>query len=58
MKVVYLKLLICLQHNSDNMQFKARVHCFSMLIVMKKCFLYPEKFRRKFVLSFSRKTHL
>jgi len=36
---------------------KGRVHCFSMQVVMNKCFLpNPEKNWRKSVLSFSRKT--
>jgi len=40
-------------------EFKGRVHCFSMQVVMNKCFiLNPEKIWRRFVLSFSRKTHL
>jgi len=39
---------------------KSLVHCFSMQVVMIKCFfLNPEKkIWRRFVLSFSRKTHL
>jgi len=41
-------------------RFKVRVHCFTMQVVINKCFLLnPEKnIWRKFVLSFSRKTHI
>jgi len=38
---------------------KGRVHCFLMQIVTNKCFLpNPEKIWCRYVLSFSRKTHL
>jgi len=38
--------------------FKRRVLCFSMQVVVSKCFLLnPEKICRRFVLSFLRKTH-
>jgi len=40
--------------------FKGVVHCFPMQVVVSKCFLLnPEKKNwRRFVLSFSRSTHL
>jgi len=40
----------------SSIHIKARVHCFSMQVVMNKCLLNPEKkIWRKSVLSFSKK---
>jgi len=48
--------------DGGNIPLKGWVQCFSMQITMNKCFLLnPEKYRRKFVFSFSikmQKTHL
>jgi len=40
-----------------SLKFKGRVQCFSMQVVINKCFLLKpwKKFWRKYVLSFSRK---